>query len=249
MAQGRTRKQQQKRTRTPRKTVAAAVAAEPELVVVMRPQAAFRASAGRFRSAAGENVSDVGKLLAKHGATITPIFGPTEERVMARQAAHSAMAQAPMEDLSVFYKVEVPDERMDELRAQLAKQRARRSGLREAGRRVAEDQRHGGRAGRAASGDAGFERPADLSQRGAERHRCAVGVDAGRRTRTRHPHHRRRRRLALHARRSHAEPGRRRRRHADRGRRLAQPRHRRPRRVQRRRQYASASSASPPTRS
>ena len=121
MAQGRTRKQQQKRTRTPRKTVLASVAAEPELVVVMRPQAAFRASAGRFRSAAGEDVTDVGKLLAKHGARITPIFGPTEERVMARQAAHSAIAQAPMEDLSVFYKIEVPDERMDELRAQLAK--------------------------------------------------------------------------------------------------------------------------------
>ena len=126
-------KQQQKR----RKPAADAAAAAPELVVVMRPQAAFRASAGRFMSAAGENVSDVAKLLARHGATMTPIFGPTEERVMARQAAQSAAAQAPMEDLSVFYKVEVPGERMDELRAQLAEERARRSGLREAGRRVA----------------------------------------------------------------------------------------------------------------
>ena len=121
MAQGRTRKQQQKRTPTPRRTVAAAIAAEPELVVVMRPQSAFRASAGRFESVAGERVTDVGKLLARHGATLKPIFGPTEERVMAGQAAHSAVAQAPMEDLSVFYKVEVPEERMNELRAQLAK--------------------------------------------------------------------------------------------------------------------------------
>jgi hypothetical protein len=52
---------------------------------------------------------------------MTPIFGPTEERIMARQAAQSVTAQAPMEDLSVFYKVEVPVERVDELRAQLSK--------------------------------------------------------------------------------------------------------------------------------
>ena len=61
------------------------------------------------------------RLLARHGATMSPIFGPTEERVMARQAAHSAAAQAPMEDLSVFYKVEAPDERIAELREQLSK--------------------------------------------------------------------------------------------------------------------------------
>ena len=103
------------------KPAADAPKAPPELVVVMRPQAALRASAGRFKSAAGENVSDVAKLLARHGATLKPIFGPTEERVMARQAAQSVAAQAPMEDLSVFYKVEVPDERVAELRAQLAK--------------------------------------------------------------------------------------------------------------------------------
>src|SRR5689334_22737589 len=116
MAQRRTRKTA-KRT----KAVVASVAADPELVVVMRPQAAFRASAGRFLSATGEKVTDVAKLLARHGATMKPIFGPTEERVMARQAAHSMAAQAPMEDLSVFYKVEVAEERMDELQGELAR--------------------------------------------------------------------------------------------------------------------------------
>ena len=116
MAQKRTRKST-KRSRA----VVTGVAADPELVVVMRPQAAFRASAGRFLSATGEKVTDVAKVLARHGATMKPIFGPTEERVMARQAAHSAAAQAPMEDLSVFYKVEVPESRMDQLQGELAK--------------------------------------------------------------------------------------------------------------------------------
>ena len=52
-----------------RKPAADAPKAAPELVVVMRPQAAFRASAGRFKSATGANVSDVAKLLTRHGAT------------------------------------------------------------------------------------------------------------------------------------------------------------------------------------
>ena len=92
----------------------------PELVVVTRRQAAFRASAGRFMSAAGENVSDVSRVLTKHKATLVPIFGPTEERVMARLAAHGEAAQAPMEDLSVFYRVEAPTERLEDLRDELA---------------------------------------------------------------------------------------------------------------------------------
>ena len=55
----------------------------------MRPQVAFRSSAGRFLSATGEKVAGVAKVLARHGATMKPIFGPTEERVMARQAGRS----------------------------------------------------------------------------------------------------------------------------------------------------------------
>jgi hypothetical protein len=94
-------------------------AGPPELVVIARRQAAFRASAGRFLSAAGENVSDVERLLSRHQASMRPIFGATEERVMARVAAQSEMAQAPLEDLSVFYRVEAPAERLEELREQL----------------------------------------------------------------------------------------------------------------------------------
>ena len=108
-----------KRRRAKTKPVAV-VAGVPELVVVMRPQAALRASAGRFASAAGQNVSDVGKVLAKHGASMKPIFGPTEERVMAAAAAHSVRAQAPLPDLSVYYRIDVPTERMAQLRDELA---------------------------------------------------------------------------------------------------------------------------------
>jgi hypothetical protein len=85
-----------------------------------RREAAFRASAGRFMSAAGENVGGLERLLTRHGASMVPIFGPTEERVMARLAMMSEAVQAPMEDLSVFYRVDAPAERLEELRNQLA---------------------------------------------------------------------------------------------------------------------------------
>src|SRR4051812_26743207 len=115
-----------KMTRSPRKARSTSTrkvgsaAAPAELVVITRRQAAFRASAGRFLSAAGGNLSDVQRLLSRHSARFVPIFGPTEERVMARVAALSQASQTPLEDLSVFYRVEAPAERLDELRAQLA---------------------------------------------------------------------------------------------------------------------------------
>ena len=63
-----------KNTRKPRKENSGA-SAPPELVVIMRRQVAFRASAGRFVSEAGEKVSDISRLLSQHGATMVPLFG------------------------------------------------------------------------------------------------------------------------------------------------------------------------------
>jgi hypothetical protein len=109
-----------KRARTSPKSQPSSVTLPGELVVVTRREAAFRSSAGRFESASGQNVSDLAALLKRHGARMQPIFGATEERVMARQAAHPAAVHAPTEDLSVFYRVEAPTERLAELRDRLA---------------------------------------------------------------------------------------------------------------------------------
>src|SRR5688500_8236321 len=95
-------------------------AAASEQVVMTRRETAFRESAGRFLSAAGENVGGVEKLLSRHKATLVPIFGPTEERVLAQVARMSEAAQASMEDLSVFYRVEAPAARLEELQGELA---------------------------------------------------------------------------------------------------------------------------------
>lgn len=116
-------KKSQTRSARSRRSTAPAPAdagAQPELVVLTRPATALRSSAGRFTSMAGENVSGIGDILAKHGAAMTPLFGATEERVIARTMRAAEANQVPMEDLSVFYKVDAPAERLEELRDELA---------------------------------------------------------------------------------------------------------------------------------
>ena len=86
-----------------------------ELIVMMKPQAAMCASAGRFESAAGHDVRGLQSVLKKHGATMVPLFGATEERVLDRTVARVAAVGAPWEDLSRFYHVEADDRELDKL--------------------------------------------------------------------------------------------------------------------------------------
>lgn len=99
------------------------VEAPRELVVMMRPQAGMRASRSRgVDSATGATVSDIRKALKDAGAVMMPLFGANEERIMARSQAQAERAQAPLEDLSTFYKVEADEEKLDDLSGTLLKQ-------------------------------------------------------------------------------------------------------------------------------
>lgn len=100
----------------------AAPAAPSEVVVMMRPETALRASSGRFASLAGEKVDTIEQALGKASAFIEPLFGTTEERIQAETLAAAEEAQADLEDLSVFYKVTVDPERIQELTEELAEQ-------------------------------------------------------------------------------------------------------------------------------
>ena len=93
-----------------------------EVIVVVRPETALRASAGRFESLASENVSGIDNVLKQFQATMAPLFGSTEERILSDVITESTAAEAPMEDLSVFYKIEVDDEKADDIVAALAKE-------------------------------------------------------------------------------------------------------------------------------
>ncbi|MDX1930106.1 MAG: S8 family peptidase [Pirellulaceae bacterium] len=93
-----------------------------ELIVIMRPQVAMRASAGRFESAAGLNVNDLERILRKHEGAMSLLFGNTEERVMQRSAASVPEADAPWVDLSTFYKITADDKKLDRLCEELMAQ-------------------------------------------------------------------------------------------------------------------------------
>ena len=103
-------------------TGAAPPASPPELVVVTRPESAMRASAGRFAALSGQPTDSLAKLLADNGATMHPLFGPTEERVAAFAMTPQAMITGEPSDLTAFYKVDAAPERLEALQAKLLDQ-------------------------------------------------------------------------------------------------------------------------------
>ncbi|HET9766847.1 MAG TPA: serine protease, partial [Thermoanaerobaculia bacterium] len=94
----------------------------PELVVIAQPQAALRASGPALASAAGADVTSLAAALAATGVALRPLFGLTEERLQLRAAALAAaapVAAAAIPDLSRFYTVDAPSERLDAIAERL----------------------------------------------------------------------------------------------------------------------------------
>jgi Subtilase family len=97
-------------------------ASPPELIVMMQPEAALRASASRFESAAGANLGDIEKILKRHKASMVPLFGITEERVIGELSRGMRLEAVPQDDLSLFYHVWADERRLPEIAAALAGQ-------------------------------------------------------------------------------------------------------------------------------
>lgn len=92
---------------------------EPELVVVMRPESGLRASAGRFAAMSGAPTDTLSNLLRDHNASLRPLFGITEERVLARSAALGGAMDTEPTELSTFYLVDAPPDRLEALQSDL----------------------------------------------------------------------------------------------------------------------------------
>lgn len=91
-----------------------------ELIVMADPGAGLRVGAPgglELTAAGGADVSSLSRALSAAGATLTPLFGSTEDRV---RVASAAATGGTGPDLSVFYRVEAADERLDDLAGQLA---------------------------------------------------------------------------------------------------------------------------------
>lgn len=97
---------------------------ERELVVVARSEAGVRARPAGLESVASADVSRMSDTLRKHRAQARPLFGKTEERLLQEASIASAEAENEIPDLSVYYHVDVDEERMEELCGQLGEAEA-----------------------------------------------------------------------------------------------------------------------------
>jgi hypothetical protein len=90
-----------------------------ELVVVAKPAASIRASARGVKSLAGHDVGDLSRTLQAANAVMAPLFGVPEERFAAKATTLKARG-IDMPDLTKYYRVEAPDDRLDALAQSLA---------------------------------------------------------------------------------------------------------------------------------
>lgn len=98
---------------------------EWELIVVAEPEFALRSRQAGIESAASADVSPLARLLEAEQIVLEPLFGNEDKVVRERQMAPAGFDGSPdMPDLSVYYRVDVPQDRMAHLAEQLRKQPA-----------------------------------------------------------------------------------------------------------------------------
>ncbi len=100
-------------------TAAEGIPLERELIIVAKRDLGLRATREGVASVTGVDVSPLADLLASEGIALEPLFGVSEERLQAQTASLAAETGAEVPDLSVYYHVEAPDERLDELAERL----------------------------------------------------------------------------------------------------------------------------------
>jgi hypothetical protein len=89
------------------------------LIVVTRRDAGIRTARAGIASSEGADTAPLADLLESEGAALRPLFGGNEERIRANTSALAAETGEDVPDLSVYYRVEAPEERLDELAERL----------------------------------------------------------------------------------------------------------------------------------
>ena len=96
-----------------------------ELIVMAKKDAELRSHQTTVSSLAGADVKDLASILKKEGITMAPLFGDSEDQLQQEMSAMAAAADIEVEtmgenpDLSQFYKVEAPEDKLEALAAQL----------------------------------------------------------------------------------------------------------------------------------
>ena len=169
---------------------------EPELVVVVHPEAGVRVTSEGLTAEAGDT-KPIGDALGPR-ATLLPAFGVSEDRLRYEASAVAAYTDVPVPDLSVYYRVEAPGRDLEKLASNLVELEAIEAAY---VKPPAEPPQFSTTwlpaPEEAPPVTAGLHRPPGVPRCRAGRHRRAVRLDGSGRPRGGRPHHRHRGRLAL----------------------------------------------------
>lgn len=89
-----------------------------ELIIVTKNDAGLRAAPSGLFSVSGANVDSLSSLLDSSNASIFPVFG-NEDRIAVARAAVSSDIRETTSDLATFYKIEAPEENLEEIAERL----------------------------------------------------------------------------------------------------------------------------------
>jgi len=108
------------------KTAGGSVASEDlpmirELIVIARPEVGIRVTKVGVASAVGADVTPLADFLSLEDITIQPLFGVSEEKLKQEASSFTAATAVELPDLSVYYRVQAPDERLDKIAESLTK--------------------------------------------------------------------------------------------------------------------------------
>jgi hypothetical protein len=95
---------------------------ERELIVIAKPDAELRATRSEVKSAAGADVSFFAAMVEPEEISMAPLFGASEERLKREAEKLTPTERAELPDISVFYRVQAPDEQLDDLAEKLMEQ-------------------------------------------------------------------------------------------------------------------------------
>ena len=92
---------------------------ERERIIVAKSDREVPATRTGVASATGSDVSQLADLISTQGVTIHPLFGISEKRMKHEVSTLERVANTEMPDMSLYYRVDAPDERLEDLAEKL----------------------------------------------------------------------------------------------------------------------------------
>lgn len=93
-----------------------------ELIVVAKPDVGLRVRMSGLASLADMDVGSLQDFLSIERIKLKPLFGITEDRIKDEVSTLSAKTRESLPDLSVYYRVQAPEERLEEVAKNLRQQ-------------------------------------------------------------------------------------------------------------------------------